>query len=244
MLKVAFVHVLSYNEPLGIMYLSSYIKNKIPDLTVKLFDPTRKSFYTDIRSYDPDVIGYSVVTGWHQTYLRINQKLKQMMKFISVFGGPHPTYFPEFIWQDGVDTICRGEGEEPMYQLCCSVQTQSLVRKDIDNLWIKEPGGGIMKNEICNAIEDLDSIPFPGRDLIYDQSDFLRIHRMKSFISSRGCPFRCSYCYNDALLQLYSGKGRYFRQRSPHNVIEEILEVKARYPLQFIQFFDDTFAVS
>lgn len=93
-------------------------------------------------------------------------------------------------------------------------------------------------------IADLDAIPFPAWDLIGLDEYFygkkrclenpIQIHKEAvSILSSRGCPFGCSYCHNIF--------GRKFRARSPENVISEIKHVVENYKVKEIEFLDDTF---
>lgn len=60
-------------------------------------------------------------------------------------------------------------------------------------------------------------------------------------MTSRGCPFNCSYCFNHAYRELYQGLGAMCRRRSVQNVITEINLLRQRYPLQIVVFQDDTF---
>ena len=81
------------------------------------------------------------------------------------------------------------------------------------------------------------------RALLFETDDYTRQAGIKHFITSRGCPYDCSYCFNHALAQLYRGKGRRLRQMSVERVIEEVKGVQAHYPLQFVVFLDDLFIV-
>ena len=65
------------------------------------------------KEIDPDVIAYSVTTGRHRFYRQLNLELKRQLDFFAVFGGPHATFFPDFVEEEGVDAVCRGEGEYP-----------------------------------------------------------------------------------------------------------------------------------
>jgi hypothetical protein len=62
-------------------------------------------------------VGYSVITGSQRYYLQLNRRIRQEVDVFSVFGGPHPTFFPEMLEEEGVDGICIGEGEGAMVDL-------------------------------------------------------------------------------------------------------------------------------
>lgn len=100
--------------------------------------------------------------------------------------------------------------------------------------------GGIYRNELRPLIKDLDSLPFPDREIFYAY-DCARTSKMKTFIASRGCPYACTYCFNHLYNRLYRGKGKVVRFRSPENVVEEVARVKERYPLEFAVFHGSSF---
>jgi radical SAM superfamily enzyme YgiQ (UPF0313 family) len=111
---------------------------------------------------------------------------------------------------------------------------------DIPNLWLKH-GEAIQRNEVRHLIEDMDLVDFPARTFFYEKYPHARSSKMKTFIASRGCPYRCTYCFNHAFNKLYHGKGRIVRFRSVENLIREMEEVKKRYPLEFALFHDSSF---
>ena len=65
---------------------------------------------------------------------------------------------------------------------------------------------------------------------------------IKSFITGRGCPYPCTYCFNYSFKEMYRGKGKFLRRVKVDYIIDEISRVKSQYPLQFIKFYDDIFA--
>lgn len=70
----------------------------------------------------------------------------------------------------------------------------------------------------------------------------IRLSRIHNFITSRGCPHNCSYCFNHKLKEMYAGQ-RYIRRRSVDNVIEEIRQAANNYNLEKVHFEDDTFNI-
>ena len=102
----------------------------------------------------------------------------------------------------------------------------------------------ITKNNIGQLralIQDLDSLPFPDRDLILSNS-YLKDTSKKTFYTSRGCPYSCTYCSNNHFNKLYKGQ-KIVRRFSVDRVIEEIKYVRSRYRCNFIKFGDDLFAL-
>jgi radical SAM superfamily enzyme YgiQ (UPF0313 family) len=224
-------------EPLGIMYVAAPLIRAGHEVAITgtRLDRTLPA----VERFRPDVCAYSTTTGLHHLYLRVNAEVKKRFEVFSVFGGPHPTFFPQLIEDQGVDAICRGEGEKALKDL-----VEALSRDGsplgISNLWLKR-GGAIHKNDVRHLVEDLDLIDFPARRFFYETYPHAGRSKMKTFIASRGCPYRCTYCFNHAFNKLYRGKGRIVRFRSVENLIGEIDEVRKLYPLELVMFHDSSF---
>ncbi len=240
-MRVLFVIKQIDYEPLGLLYLSSTLRQA--GHQVRLAVAAEEDPVAVAREWQPGVVGYSVYTGSQTFYRDLNLRIKAMVPgVVSVFGGPHPTYFPEFIHEPGVDAVCLGEGEEALLDLVNAVEAGRPL-SGIENWWLKRDGE-VERNPLRPLEPDLDRLPFPDRELIYSYDPFTRQSGIKHFITSRGCPYNCTYCFNHALAALYRGKGRRLRQMSVDRVIEEVKGVQERYPLQFVVFLDDLFIVS
>jgi anaerobic magnesium-protoporphyrin IX monomethyl ester cyclase len=226
--------------PLGLLYLSSTLRRAGHE--VRLAVAAAEDPVAVARQWEPDVVGYSVYTGSQAYYRDLNLQIKAALPgVVSVFGGPHPTYFPEFVEEPGVDAVCLGEGEGAILDLAAALE-QGGPLANIDNWWFKSDGE-VERNPLRPLEDDLDRLPFPDRELLFDRDSLTRQSGIKHFITSRGCPYDCTYCFNHALGELYRGKGRRLRQASVGRVIEEVRGVRARYPMQFVVFLDDLFIV-
>lgn len=239
-MKVLFFYKYAYFEPLGVPYLSAVLK-KHGHKTYFIDLRFTKNYVKETEEIAPDIIAYSITTGKHKLFRDLNLELKKKFNFFAVFGGPHCTFFPDFINEDGVDAICKGEGENAFAELVNKLENNEDIRfiKNID----AKIDNGIYKNDLRNLVENLDEIPFPDRDLIYRYNHYGKSHR-KTVMTSRGCPYKCSYCFNHSYNRLYEGKGKIIRQRSVGNVIAELREVKEKYKLKIFQFNDDTFILN
>jgi radical SAM superfamily enzyme YgiQ (UPF0313 family) len=238
-MRILFVEKQIDYEPLGLLYLSSVLRRAGHE--VRLAVATDENPVAVACAWHPDVIGYSVYTGSQTYYRDLNLRIKEMVDVVSVFGGPHPTYFPEFIEEPGVDAVCIGEGEGAILDL---VETLDAGRPltGIQDWWFKRDGR-IERNPTRFLEDDLDRLPFPDRDLLFEKDEFTAQSGIKHFITSRGCPYDCTYCFNHALATIYRGKGRRLRQMSVNRVVEEVRWVQERYPMQFVVFLDDLFIV-
>ena len=226
-------------EPLGALYVAGCLQKAGHECR---FVGTRgNDVLGDVRRYEPDVIAFGATTGLHRYYLALNHHIKQHHpKCLSLMGGPHATYHPEVIRTPGLDVICRGEGEDAAVELC-----NALARGDdyraIRDLWVKHDGR-IHANPPRPLRRDLDSIPYPPRDLLYEYDAALRSRPLKSFTANRGCPFSCSYCFNASLAAHYGSSWKSVRVRSPESVVDEIVSVMRRSPLQVVGFRESIFA--
>lgn len=243
-MRVLFVEKQIDYEPLGLLYLSSVLRQAGHE--VRLAIATAEDPVVVAREWQPGIVGYSVYTGSQTYYRDLNLRLKAAVPdVVSVFGGPHPTYFPEFVEEPGVDAVCIGEGEGAILDLVNAVAAGHPLT-GINNWWFKRAlhGGTTVERNPVRALEnDLDRLPFPDRELLFEKDAFTRQSGIKHFITSRGCPYDCSYCFNHALAEIYRGKGKRLRQMSVDRVIAEVRGVQARYPMQFVVFLDDLFIV-
>ena len=241
------------NEPQGILLISSLLKqagHRVSLVVATEEDPVQAAV-----RLQPDVVGYTVYTGPHNWYLDLNQRIRaELPGVFSIFGGPHPTFFPEMVDREGVDGICLGEGEYATLELMNALERQDgvtvLSNPAIANWWFKLNGtpagqatGEIVRNPLRPLLDDaeLDELPFSDRELLYNAHQQSRHTKIKPFITGRGCPYDCAFCFNKAYSDLYGGHGRRFRRRSPGNVIREIREVMAVHDVRFVLFMDDTF---
>ena len=119
-MRVLFVTQQIDYEPQGIMHLSSALKaagHQVALAVAAHEDPVAVT-----REFRPGIVGYSVITGSQRYYLQLNRRLKQEVDVFSAFGGPHPTFFPEMIEEEGVDGICIGEGEKAIVDLADALE--------------------------------------------------------------------------------------------------------------------------
>ncbi|MBN2383214.1 B12-binding domain-containing radical SAM protein [bacterium] len=231
-------------ELLGPLYIAAALKKHGHSVDLALL--TQKNFWQSIRRFNPDILTYSTTTGLHHDYLALNRELKKRSdrpdRVLSIFGGPHPTFFPEMIEHEGVDAVCIGEGDEAIVDFVERFE-RGTDFEQTPNFWVKTRTG-IIKNQVRPLIEDLDSIPFPDRELLYARDAFLRRNPVKTVITGRGCPNKCTYCFNHSYHKIYHKKGKIIRHRSVPNLMLEIKEIVDRYPLAMLGFVDDNFLLT
>ena len=229
-------------ERLGIMTMSSVLKQNGHETQLLLTEELdEEGIVEKVKNYKPHILAYSIMTGEHIYHIDLNEMVRSHYNdALSVFGGPHPTYSPEMINMNYVDAICRGEGEIYFLQLVKKLE-QGKDFYDTQNFWFKKKDGSIVKNDMGSLVDNLDNVPFPDRKLMYDADSALRARGSKLFMSNRGCPFKCTYCFNHAYNKLTKGSGEMMRYRSVSSILAEIKEVKENYFLDRVNIDDDIF---
>jgi len=239
-LRILFALKAIDSEPMGIAFLSAMLKEAGHD--VRLVVATEEDPVAVARSYQPHLVGYTVYTGTQKYYLELNRAIKEAVpQVFSMFGGPHPTFFPELVQEEGVDGVCIGEGEYAVVDLAGALAGKRTLT-DIPNWWIKQDGQ-VFHNVLRPLINDLDTVPLPDRQSLYDAHPPSRESPIKPFLAGRGCPYNCSFCFNHAYGQLYREKGKRVRRRSVDNLLTEMQQVQEAHPYRFVIFTDDTFSM-
>lgn len=231
-----------HNPPLGLLYLASYIINntqhEVKVLDCQVDEMSFKEIKNFITGYNPDVIGLTAMTFTLLDCLEVAKIAKEVNQDIQVvFGGPHPHIFPlETINLPNVDFLVIGEGESAILNLLDSIDDKEKL-KQVKGLVFKHNGKEFI-NPVPSFIDDLNTIPFPARNLSpYKKYSSLLAKRspVTTMITSRGCPYKCSFCDRPHL-------GKIFRARSALNVVNEIEEC-VNMGIKEILIYDDTFTI-
>lgn len=221
--------------------MSSLIKRHGHDARVSIALESR-IILGELRQSCADIVAFSCMTPSYPWALEQAKIIKKNYSLPIIFGGCHSTFNPEIISEPTIDMICCGEGEYPLLELMDTLARQGDITR-INNLTLKY-NGVLYRNEVRPLMEDLDNLPFPDRSIYYERYKFLKSYPAKHFMSARGCPFDCSYCYNHQLSKIYRGKGKYVRRKSPGYFVSEIEEIKMKYGLKVAIFDDDIFAIN
>jgi radical SAM superfamily enzyme YgiQ (UPF0313 family) len=196
-----------------------------------------------IRSFAPDVVGLSMYSQMADYITPAVRMVKKIKKVPVIIGGQHPSLFPEQTLRDNpeVDYVFSGPAEDyfPIF-----------LEKLISNECIDVPGVAYLKNEkyITNGrahlTKSLGSYPIVDHDILdsyslrliddYDRFPLPLPHRY--ILGSRGCPYKCSFCYSKNLHRRLS-------YRSPEHVVKELIMWKER-GVQSYTFIDDNFTLN
>ncbi len=214
-----------------------YFHNKT---LAKIFRINQKKIVNKILKTNPDIIGFYIITDTLNWTEKIAILLKKKAPNIPIVcGGIYPTSNPEnLIKKAWVDIICRGEGEQPLLELLESMSKGNINYK-IENLWFKKEKK-IIKNPIRPPMKGCD---FPR----YDKSLFEKVIPMNNsfiIVTTKGCPFKCTYCSESFLQPIYEPKtGRYFVRKDVDIVITELKEMKQKYKFRTLDIRDNTFTI-
>ena len=186
-----------------------------------------KHLESKIRSFDPDLIGVSVVSlEYRRTYALLEWIRKTFPDVKLVCGGPHLTVIQERVLEECevIDFGVVHEGEQTLVELCES----EIPIEEIKGL-IHRQGAEIMYNGHRSYPRNLDEIAFPT----YEGFELHRYIPEMPFNSSRGCPLRCVFCPNKMITKK-------FRWRSAAHVVDEI-EYWYDRGIRIFNYDDDNF---
>ncbi|MFA5138758.1 MAG: radical SAM protein [Elusimicrobiota bacterium] len=221
--------------------LSAYLKRRGHEVRLVIGD--EEKVVAAVREIKPDLVAFSVLTPYRNHMLACAAAVRRAgIPTPLVAGGYDITFLPEILEYSALDVICRGEGEQPLAELCDALD----AGKDfagIPNLWVKS-GGRIVKTKMRPWASDLDPFPFDDRDLYLDYDPYFRIVPFTQVLAGRGCPYLCSYCFNHGYRKTYEAEGSsgYCKLRSVPSVIEELSVLKHKYGARYIFFNDSTLA--
>ncbi len=207
----------------------------------RIFDD-RKRLLDDIVRSEADVLACSVLTSTYHWMLEVAALAKDRIPGLKVvFGGVHPSSCPEeVISRDQVDAICIGEGEEA-FPAILALYSEKKKAKVIPNIIFKDDQGNLIRGPVGWRAPDLSALP------VFDKSlweEHINVGALYLTMTSRGCPFFCSFCFNSFYKDLgRSSKTPYVRSRRVDHVMEELTEAKKRYPLRCVTFEDDAFTM-
>lgn len=248
-------------EPLGLMYIYSYLRKYAPQHRLELYDASllleeNQSMNMDwlweelrkkIKDFSPDMIGISAL---YYSNAYIVDKTAQLIKDINsniivVIGGSYPSHLPHVALKlKEIDYCVFSEGEYTFCKLVNALETGASL-DEINGIAYKNSNDTILINNKKEYIVDLDSIPFPdrgavpfekyltgGRRVVYRYYAPEDL-RIGSLTSTRGCPHRCTFCGSKSFW------GQRIRFRTPENVIEEMIEMRDKYGVNTFVFNDD-----
>lgn len=251
--------------PLGLAYLAGYLERdgfevKVLDArlgkgenpashgSIRMYGLSDEEVLGEISAFGPDLVGISCMyTAYSGDAHRIAKVVKTCSRDLPVIlGGAHASAFPELAIRDpNVDAVVVGEGEETLLEIARTIRSGRLSL-NVRGTVVRE-GETVLRNPSRAYIEDLDSIPFPGRHLL-NMEAYLEVTKhypltmrrpSTTFVTSRGCPKECVYCSIQPVWGV-----RKWRGRSPQNVVDEFEHLMDRYGVSEFHWMDDSAATN
>jgi radical SAM superfamily enzyme YgiQ (UPF0313 family) len=236
---------INYWQPLGTLYVaSSLLRDGHEVRFINGAFTKRNDILDEIRTFGPDFVGlYSTTFGWDKAKQTASDIKKIHSNTFIAVGGPYPIAAKGNCLEDEpvhIDAVITGEGELTAVEMIERLEAGKGL-EGVQGVIYRE-NGGIIDNGPRALIEDLDTLPFPARELLGDDMDYVpppATYRRKPvavMITSRGCNRRCIFCF-----QIDKERRSGIRYRSVDNVIAEIEHVLSQ-GYKEIKFIDDTLA--
>ncbi|MFX1477299.1 MAG: B12-binding domain-containing radical SAM protein [Promethearchaeota archaeon] len=235
------------SPPLGLMYLAACLNNE--GHKISILDQAANNYNNNdvinwIKKGNPDIVGFSILCASFENAKLISKEVKMWNPDIKIiFGNYLATFYARNILKkyNWVDVCVRGEGEVTFKELVERIE----LKKSLDEIRgiTYKLNGKIAENKSRQFIKKLDLLPFPNRKMVPDvyknRIGGINVtkRRFTTMVSSRGCPFSCTFCGCTAF-----SKG-IWRTRSTDNILDEICELSEQ-GYQEILFIDDNFTLN
>jgi radical SAM superfamily enzyme YgiQ (UPF0313 family) len=229
--------------PLGLLSLSAYLKRAGHE--VFLHDALGPRPLSGLEAnakailvHRPELVGFSATTSSFLDGVALAGRIRQSDSGVKiVFGGVHASALGAELLRgfSDIDVLCIGEGEGPLSDLAAGLDPAS-----IDGL-VRRDGDRIVTNPVRMPLADLDDLPFPDYEGLsgfprgYHLPLFSYVHAPgATMVTSRGCPYRCSYCDRSVF-------GQSYRYNSAEYIYEHMKHLRRRFGVRHINIYDDLF---
>jgi len=233
--------------PLGMLYIATYLRENGVDISI--IDEAAQGYSLKgtvdwVKKEDPDILGFSTCSSSGRKAVLIAERVKQENPdIVTVFGNFYATFNAERILKKYpfVDMIIRGEGEHTSLELAKCLEKNGDLKKVLGINF--RNNGQIISTPDRPLIKDVDSLPFPDRELLDVEYHNITAgivvapKKFSSFVSSRGCVFKCRFCGCRRLAR------NLWRSRSVENILEELHLLFSQGYKQFL-FVDDNFTLN
>jgi radical SAM superfamily enzyme YgiQ (UPF0313 family) len=223
--------------PVGLMYVASSAQRDHPDVQIRILETsldgrTDDELVTKLLEYRPDAVGIRSISLFEDELKRVAELTRSVLDVPIVAGGPIATARRGAVLQaiSAIDLLVVGEGELTFSRLLSGTATNGLVFRH---------GNEIIDLGDGDVVDNLDELPFPDYGLVdlrrYEEHlSYAYNHRRQGvLLTSRGCPFLCTYCNTFA--------GKTARLRSAENVVAEMEQMSRDHGIDDFYVVDDIF---
>jgi radical SAM superfamily enzyme YgiQ (UPF0313 family) len=225
------------DPPLGIAYIAAVLRNE--GYKVSIIDANAENLSDDniielLKQNDTKIVAISCnYSPLHNPTITLSERIKTEFNIPIIVGGNHATAMAEKILSSSyaIDYIVLGEGERTVLNLVKALENNTPLNQILGVAFRED--GKVCRTPDAPLIEDLDQIPDPAYDLLP-----MKKYNRYNIITSRGCPFKCTYCASNIVFR------RRVRYRSPIRVLDEIEFLIKKFGLKHFWFSDDTFTTN
>ncbi|HXM43338.1 MAG TPA: radical SAM protein [Bryobacteraceae bacterium] len=223
--------------PVGLMYIASSARLHNPDVHIEILETsldgrTDEELVAKLLDYRPDLVGIRSISLFEDELKRVAGLTRRVLDVPIVAGGPIATARRGAVLKaiPEIDLLVVGEGEWTFSRLLAGTPTNGLVLRQGEQT--VDLGDG-------EAADNLDELPFPDYSLVdlgryAEHLSYAYNHRRQGvLLTSRGCPFLCTYCNTFA--------GKTARLRSAENVVAEMEQMYRGHAIEDFYVVDDIF---
>ena len=234
----------------GVHVTEIYFKDWISNHIFPATDEELEGLIAAIREARLNLVCVSIRASAYFNAARILTKhIHEELDIAVLWGGMHPTLMPDQS-MESAELVLKGEGELALLDLAERLATGRDI-SDTPNLWLRQADGSIRQNALRPLVSDLDSLAFRDYSThehkvhLYGDTrvggDPMHGDPVFQMMGSRGCIYKCSYCYNSTYKKdVYPGQ-KWFRVRSPASMVEEIKAARSHRDFKRIRFDDEVF---
>lgn len=229
------------------IYFKDWVSNHLDPAQ----EPELESLIRIIRREQLNLVCISIRASAYANQAKIlAERIQEELDIPVLMGGMHPTMAPDDCIGTA-DMVLKGEGELALLDLANRLRDGSPELLGTQNVWFRKAAGDIVKNPLRPLVSDLDSLEYRDytshdhKYFIYGKSytkgDPQHGDPVFQMMGSRGCIYKCSYCYNSTYKKdVYPGQ-KWFRVRSPASMIDEITKARAHWNFKSVRFDDEVF---
>jgi radical SAM superfamily enzyme YgiQ (UPF0313 family) len=187
-----------------------------------------------VQDDQPAIVGISTTTASYLPGLTIAKRVKELCpSTFVIMGGCHVTFMAQECLAENphVDAVVRGEGELALVELALARKQHGALQHIAGLSYRDKDENRVIHNPPRPFISDLDSLPWPARQLMSLPS----YTSGGALFTSRGCPHACIFCSASAM------SGKRYRTRSPRQVVDEMEYLVRNHALRYLTILDDTF---
>jgi anaerobic magnesium-protoporphyrin IX monomethyl ester cyclase len=226
--------------PLGILYICSHLRAK--GIHVEVFDTTfstRPELFSYLQSETPAILGVYANLMTRKNVVEI-LRVAHEAGWKTIVGGPEPGAYVDEYLRAGADVVVLGEGELTMEELVPLLGASHDLSRVAGIAYLDEHNQ-VQRTAPRAQITNLDAQPWPARDTV-DVDRYVNTWRTAhgkgsaSFITARGCPYKCRWCSHQVF-------GQTHRRRNPRLVVDEVEWLLTRYQPDMVWVADDVFTI-